>query len=71
MASLITPTNPDIAEVAFFSDRFQLVEFALDHEDIKTSELSIKYTNEEKYVISEILFYPVLKDSNLITAPAL
>ena len=50
--------------------REQVVEFALDHEDLTSRELAIKYTDEKRYFISESSAYRVLKDADLITAPA-
>ncbi|MGR3815751.1 MAG: IS3 family transposase [Cognatishimia activa] len=50
--------------------REQVVEFALDHEDLTPRELAIKYTDEKRYFISESSVYRVLKDADLITAPA-
>ena len=50
--------------------REQVVEFALDHEDLTSRELAIKYTDEKRYFISESSVYRVLKDADLITAPA-
>ena len=49
--------------------REQVVEFALDHEDLTPRELAIKYTDEKRYFISESSVYRVLKDADLITAP--
>jgi putative transposase len=50
--------------------RDQVVEFALDHEDLTPRELAIKYTDEKRYFISESSVYRVLKEADLITAPA-
>ena len=50
--------------------RDDLIEFALDHEDLTPRELSVKYTDEKRYFISESSAYRILKAEDLITAPA-
>jgi len=50
--------------------RKAFIEFALDHEDLTPRELAVKYTDEERYFISESSAYRLLKAEDLITAPA-
>ncbi len=52
-------------------DRRQaFIEFALDHEDLSARELAIKYTDEKRYFISESSAYRILREADLLTAPA-
>ena len=50
--------------------RERFVEFVLDHEDLTPRELAVKYTDEERYFVSESSAYRILKAEDLITAPA-
>lgn len=50
--------------------RDAFIGFALDHEDLTTRELAVKYTDEKQYFISESSAYRLLKAADLITAPA-
>ena len=47
-----------------------LIEFALEHEALTPRELAIKYTDEERYFVSESSVYRILKSVDLITAPS-
>jgi putative transposase len=50
--------------------RDDVVEFALEHEDLTPRELAVKYTDEKRYFVSESSAYRILKAADLITAPA-
>ena len=50
--------------------RSDVVEFALEHEDLTPRELAVKYTDEKQYFVSESSVYRILKAADLITAPA-
>lgn len=50
--------------------RADVIEFALEHEDLTPRELAVKYTEEKQYFVSESSVYRVLKAEDLITAPA-
>ena len=50
--------------------RADVIEFALEHEDLTPRELAVKYTDEKKYFVSESSVYRILKAEDLITAPA-
>ena len=41
--------------------RDNLIEFALEHEELTTRELAVKYTDEKRYFISESSVYRILK----------
>lgn len=49
--------------------RDDLIEFALEHEELTARELAVKYTDEKRYFISESSAYRILKAADLITAP--
>jgi putative transposase len=50
--------------------RDDVVDFALEHEDLTPRELAVKYTDERRYFVSESSVYRILKAEDLITAPA-
>jgi putative transposase len=50
--------------------RDDLIEFALEHESLTPRELAVKYTDEKRYFVSESSAYRILKEADLITAPA-
>jgi putative transposase len=50
--------------------RADILEFALEHEDLTPRELAVKYTDEKQYFVSESSVYRILKAEDLITAPA-
>ena len=50
--------------------RENVIEFALEHEDLTPRELAVKYTDEKRYFISESSAYRILREADLITAPA-
>ena len=51
--------------------REDIVDFALEHEDLTPRELAVKYTDEKRYFVSESSVYRILSAADLITAPAL
>ena len=50
--------------------RRDVVEFALEHEDLTPRELAVRYTDEKRYFVSESSAYRILKAEDLIAAPA-
>ena len=50
--------------------RVDVVDFALEHEDLTPRELAVKYTDEKRYFVSESSVYRILSAEDLITAPA-
>lgn len=50
--------------------REEVVEFALEHEDLSPRELAVKVTDEKGWFISESSVYRILKERGLITSPA-
>ncbi|RLK08212.1 homeodomain-containing protein [Ruegeria conchae] len=50
--------------------REDVVDFALEHEDLTPRELAVKYTDEKRYFVSEASVYRILSAEDLITAPA-
>jgi len=50
--------------------RGDVVDFALEHEDLTPRELAVKYTDEKRYFVSESSVYRILSAEDLITAPA-
>jgi transposase InsO family protein len=50
--------------------REDVVDFALEHEDLTPRELAVKYTDEKCYFVSESSVYRILSAEDLITAPA-
>ena len=50
--------------------REDFIEFALEHEDLTSRELAVKYTDDKRYFVSESSAYRILKAEDLITAPA-
>ena len=50
--------------------RKDVVDFALEHEDLTARELAVKYTDEKRYFVSESSVYRILSAEDLITAPA-
>src|SRR6056297_2553166 len=50
--------------------RAEIIEFALEHEDLTPRELAVKYTDERQYFVSESSVYRILKVEVLMTAPA-
>ena len=50
--------------------REDVVDFALEHEDLTPRELAVKYTDEKRYFVSESFVYRILSAEDLITAPA-
>jgi transposase InsO family protein len=48
----------------------QLVQFALAEPDLSTRELAVRFTEQQRYYLSESTVYRVLKRHDLITAPA-
>jgi len=50
--------------------RDDVVDFALEHEDLTPRELAVKYSDEKRYFVSESSVYRLLSAEDLITAPA-
>lgn len=50
--------------------RHALVEVALDLPDLSPRELAVRFTDERCYFISEATVYRILKEHDLVTAPA-
>jgi putative transposase len=50
--------------------REEVVEFALEHEDLSPRELAVKITDDKGWFISESSVYRILKERGLITSPA-
>lgn len=50
--------------------REDVVDFALEHEDLTPRELAVKYTDEKRYFVSATSVYRILSAEDLITAPA-
>ena len=50
--------------------REDVVDFALEHEDLTPRELAVKYTDEKRYFVSESSVFRILSAEDLITAPA-
>ena len=50
--------------------REDVVDFALEYEDLTPRELAVKYTDEKCYFVSESSVYRILSAEDLITAPA-
>jgi len=50
--------------------RKDVVDFALEYEDLTPRELAVKYTDEKRYFVSESSVYRILSAADLITAPA-
>ena len=50
--------------------REDVVDFALEYEDLAPRELAVKYTDEKRYFVSESSVYRILSAEDLITAPA-
>ena len=50
--------------------REDVVEFALEYEDLTPRELAVKYTDEKRYFVSESSVYRLLSAEDLVTAPA-
>ena len=50
--------------------RSQIVDLALDQPELSPRELAVRFTDEEKYFVSEASIYRLLKAHDLITSPA-
>ena len=50
--------------------RQDLVDMALEQTELSPRELSCRYTDQERYFVSESSVYRILKDADLITSPA-
>ena len=50
--------------------RIQIVELALDQPELSPRELAVRFTDEQKYFVSEASVYPLLKAHDLIASPA-
>ena len=49
--------------------RKQVLDLALEHTDLSPRELACRYTDEERYFVSESSVYRILKEADLITSP--
>jgi len=50
--------------------RDQIIDFALEHEDLTPRELAVKFTDTKRYFVSESTVYRLLKEQDLIASPA-
>jgi Homeodomain-like domain len=50
--------------------RSQIVDLALDQPELSPREVAVRFTDEEKYFVSEASVYRLLKAHDLITSPA-
>jgi hypothetical protein len=50
--------------------RGQIVSLALDAPDLSPRELAVRFTDTERYFVSEASVYRLLKSQDLITSPA-
>src|SRR5580693_5534986 len=50
--------------------RCQIVDLALDQPELSARELAVRFTDEEKYFVSEASVYRLLKAHDLIASPA-
>jgi len=50
--------------------RSQIVELALEEPELSPRELAVRFTDEQKYFVSEASVYRLLKAHDLITSPA-
>ena len=48
----------------------QIIELALDQSELSPRELAVRFTDEERYFVSEATVYRLLKAHDLITSPA-
>jgi hypothetical protein len=64
-------TKGNACELAMAAEtRADIIEFALEHEELTRRELAVKYTDEKQYFVSESSIYRLLKAEDLVTAPA-
>ena len=52
------------------SVRRQIVDLALDEPELSPRELAVRFTDTERYFVSEASVYRLLKARNMITSPA-
>ena len=50
--------------------RDEILDLALEKTDLSPREIACRYTDEERYFVSESSVYRILKDADLITSPA-
>ena len=50
--------------------RDQIIDFALENEDLTPRDLAVKFTDTKRYFISESTVYRLLKEQDLIASPA-
>jgi len=50
--------------------REQIIDFALENEDLTPRELAVKFTDTKRYFVSESTVYRLLKEQDLIASPA-
>ena len=66
----IGPHGPTGLEPYPRAVRSQIVDLALDQPELSPRELAVRFTDEEKYFVSEASVYRLLKAHDLITSPA-
>ena len=49
--------------------RRHIVDLALDEPELSPRELALRFTDTERYFVSEVSVYRLLKARNLITSP--
>src|SRR6516164_4602183 len=52
------------------SIRSQIIELALDQPELSPRELAVRFTDQQKYFVSEASIYRLLKAHDLIASPA-
>jgi transposase len=50
--------------------RDEVLDMALEYTDLSRRELAVRYTDENRYFVSESSVYRLLKEADLITSPA-
>ena len=48
----------------------QIIELALDQSELSPRELAVRFTDDQRYFVSEATVYRLLKAHDLITSPA-
>jgi putative transposase len=48
----------------------KIIELALDYSELSPRELAVRFTDEQRYFVSEATVYRLLKAHDLITSPA-
>lgn len=67
----IVPPGHVVSGTAFPNDvRSRILDMALDEPDLSPRELAVKFTDTQKYFVSEASVYRLLKAHGLVTSPA-